>query len=150
MKTLAALTNTGSLILDPIDLVIDYVYDTSDRVCEMLEGKLWTLLENLQKTYRFLKSKSVKGWKELLETTNRLSDFLHSDKFLDRSQRLKLLQILLILKGTLTAGLLSKTLLGSSLPGIVLAILDDCLLPIAIVQLYKTLHRDSFSANATF
>ena len=150
MKTLAALTNTGSLILDPIDLVIDYVYDTSDRVCEMLEGKLWTLLENLQKTYRFLKSKSVKGWKELLEATNRLSDFLHSDKFLDRSQRLKLLQILLILKGTLTAGLLFTTVLADGPPYIVLATLDDILMPIVISRFQRALQRDSFSANATF
>ena len=150
MKTLAALTNTGSFILDPIDLVIDYVYDTSDRVCEMLEGKLWTLLENLQKTYRFLKSKSVKGWKELLEATNRLSDFLHSDKFLDRSQRLKLLQILLILKGTLTAGLLFTTILAGGPPDIVLATLDAILMPIVIFRFQRAPHRDSFSANATF
>lgn len=149
MKTLAALTNTGSFILDPIDLVIDYVYDTSDRVCEMLEGKLWTLLENLQKTYRFLKSKSVKGWKELLAATNRLSDFLHSDKFLDRSQRLKLLDILITLSRILNAGLLSETILAGSPPDIALAILNITLQTV-IASLQKRLYQGSFSANATF
>ena len=149
MKTLVALANTGTLIFDPIDLVIDYAYDISDRACQVLEDKLWTLLENLKRTYRFLKSKSVRGWKELLEATNRLSDFLHQDKLLDHSRLSKLLKILSVLNGILTAALLINTIYANG-PLVITLTMLNVAMSIVIAFLQKRLYEGSFSAEGTF
>ena len=82
------------LTFAPIDLAFDYGFNAIDKVGDMLEDKLWELLNTLKKAYRYLKSKAINGYKKLRPEVNRLSNFLRERKPFKRSRLSKLLIIL--------------------------------------------------------
>ena len=78
-----------------LNIQINFAIDIS---YEALEDKLWDLLDNLEKDYKLLRSRAVKGYEKLYEKLNeakcQLSNFLHERKELNRSGLSKLLKIL--------------------------------------------------------
>ena len=57
-----------------LNIQINFAIDIS---YEALEDKLWDLLDNLEKDYKFLRSRAVKGYEKLNEAKCQLSNFLH-------------------------------------------------------------------------
>ena len=103
MTTVISLPNMYRFAFASMDLAFDDRFNIVDKVEDVLEDKLWKLLNTLKKTYRSLKSNAIKGYKKLPPEVNRLSNFLHARKPFERSRLSKLLMILCTILSIISA-----------------------------------------------